>query len=234
MSLIAISDSLLIIALKSKLIFVEKVEETWKCVQHTLDITLPILAKKPVRFLPDSDGGPEAEPSSEATLQIQNVAATERFLAVSATDKTLFLFSFNVGLRGRQLSLKSRRKLARNTSALKFFPNEEQLLVSDKTGDVFLYNCKLAEEPGKWILGHISQVLDILVDSKLEYILSCDRDEKIRVSRYPDSHEIESFCLGHKEFVSSIQFIQVKNKDFLLSGSGDCSIKVSLMIKSTN
>lgn len=55
-------------------------------------------------------------------------------------------------------------------------------------------------------------------------IVSSDRDEKIRVTKYPATHEIEAFCLGHKEFVPSISFFD--NETFLLSVSGDKTLRL--------
>lgn len=56
------------------------------------------------------------------------------------------------------------------------------------------------------------------------YIVTSDRDEKIRVTHYPDTHEIESFCVGHKEYVSSVTFFNEDN--LLLSASGDKSLRL--------
>lgn len=41
-------------------------------------------------------------------------------------------------------------------------------------------------------------------------LITADRDCKIRVSRYPESYVIKSFCLGHEEYVLLIHacFIQ--------------------------
>lgn len=55
------------------------------------------------------------------------------------------------------------------------------------------------------------------------YIVTSDRDEKIRVTKYPATHEIEAFCVGHKEFVSSVEFFN--NEELLLSASGDQTLR---------
>ncbi|KAF4309594.1 hypothetical protein GTA08_BOTSDO02534 [Botryosphaeria dothidea] len=85
------------------------------------------------------------------------------------------------------------------------------------------------------LLGHVSMLTDLLLitlhpeDSRAElngsipgprdYILTSDRDEHIRVSRgQPQSHVIEGFCLGHKEFVSKMC---LATPHMLVSGGGD-------------
>lgn len=207
--LVSIDDTRTLVALKTHLIILSHDAES---TTHELNAELPVLpTSKPCRFLPDTEE-PEAEvPVPDQPFQIVNIAVGAALLAVSATDKTLFLFE----IAGTELTFKSRRKLARNTSALRFFPDNRQLLVSDKTGDVFVFDCEDFEKAGRWILGHISQVLDVAVDSAQKFVLSCDRDEKIRVTRYPETFEIQGFCLGHKEFVSSIQLFKDQEKEYM-------------------
>ncbi|KAK8197183.1 hypothetical protein IWZ00DRAFT_500074 [Phyllosticta capitalensis] len=61
------------------------------------------------------------------------------------------------------------------------------------------------------------------------YLLTADRDEHIRVSRgQPQTHVIEGFCLGHKEFVSKICFA---SPQLLVSGGGDDELFVWNWIK---
>lgn len=55
------------------------------------------------------------------------------------------------------------------------------------------------------------------------YIATSDRDEKIRITNYPAVHEIEAFCVGHKEFVSSVAFLN--NDELLISSSGDKTLR---------
>ena len=73
------------------------------------------------------------------------------------------------------------------------------------------------------LLGHVSMLTDmLLVESEgRRYILTGDRDEHIRVSRYiPQAHVIEGYCLGHKEFVNSI-ILPATKEALLVSGGGD-------------
>jgi WD40 repeat protein len=110
---------------------------------------------------------------------------------------------------------------ARNLRAL-----ENQLRTtnkpSEKTGPNFEHQL---------LLGHVSMLTDIAYVQLNEfesphgksgsYILTADRDEHIRVSRGPpQAHIIETFCLGHKEFVSKLcipRFLPTT----LISGGGD-------------
>lgn len=73
------------------------------------------------------------------------------------------------------------------------------------------------------LLGHVSMLTSLALGESegRRYILSSDRDEHIRVSRYiPQAHVIEGFCLGHKEFVSEL-VIPPSRREVLISGGGD-------------
>ena len=73
----------------------------------------------------------------------------------------------------------------------------------------------------KSILGHVSILLDVTVTEK--FIITADRDEKIRISLKEKPHVINCFCLGHTEFVCKV--LPFEN-DYLLSTSGDGNICV--------
>jgi len=49
------------------------------------------------------------------------------------------------------------------------------------------------------MLGHVSMLTDILLSKDEKYVITSDRDEKIRVTKYPKTYIIKNFCLGHKE-----------------------------------
>lgn len=84
------------------------------------------------------------------------------------------------------------------------------------------------------LLGHVSMLTDVafvtfddetlLFPEPRSYILTSDRDEHIRVSRGPpQAHIIESYCLGHKEFVSKLC---LPKPGILVSGGGDDEVFV--------
>ena len=90
----------------------------------------------------------------------------------------------------------------------------------DKSGDVIKFDLGKGE-PEEVYLGHLSMLLDIRLSPDENFIVTADRDEKIRVSRYPNMYNIHNYCLGHQEFVSSIAIID----KILVSGSGDGTIR---------
>lgn len=77
-------------------------------------------------------------------------------------DKFLFLYQH----QGGSLNLLQSYQLARATSALRFTPDSKQLLIADKTGDCYSYDCDAGT--CKWVLGHLSIVLDILLSKDLK------------------------------------------------------------------
>ncbi|OJD18919.1 hypothetical protein AJ78_01105 [Emergomyces pasteurianus Ep9510] len=114
----------------------------------------------------------------------------------------------------------------RNLQAL-----EQQLrlgakISAEKTGPTFEL---------KLLLGHVSMLTDLAyvylcVDPESAiphpFIITADRDEHIRVSRGPpQSHVIQSYCLGHTAFVSRLCVLPW-SMSTLISGGGDDYILV--------
>ncbi|KAM0332338.1 hypothetical protein ACHAQA_002615 [Verticillium albo-atrum] len=76
------------------------------------------------------------------------------------------------------------------------------------------------------IIGHVSLLTAMVLAQKGErrYIITADRDEHIRVSRYvPQAHVIEGYCLGHSHFVNALT-IPSTRPDVLISGGGDSEL----------
>ena len=55
-----------------------------------------------------------------------------------------------------------------------------------------------------------------------DYLASSDRDEKVFVCHFPQTFNIQSICLGHKQYISCMIAVQ----DHLVTGSADGTIKL--------
>lgn len=55
-------------------------------------------------------------------------------------------------------------------------------------------------------------------------MITSDRDEKVRITNYPQTENIQSYCLGHLEYVSAIEQLPADN--LLVSVSGDKTLRV--------
>ncbi|KEH23786.1 tRNA (guanine-N(7))-methyltransferase subunit WDR4 [Medicago truncatula] len=107
---------------------------------------------------------------------------------------------------------------------------------ADKFGLVWIVDLNKNSHDKKPIplLSHYCSIITSLEFSPdNRYILSADRDFKIRVTNFPKNplngaHEIQSFCLGHTEFVSCLAFVPAQENphSLLLSGSGDSTVRL--------
>jgi hypothetical protein len=106
------------------------------------------------------------------------------------------------------------------------------VIVSDKSGDIWGYNCpQLNKEV--LLAGHTSSIITDLVYCKSasvssssssalkQLVISSDRDEKIRISSFPDLERIFGYCLGHKSVISSLALITLNDQPYLISASWD-------------
>ncbi|KAL9658044.1 hypothetical protein ABK040_012283 [Willaertia magna] len=161
-----------------------------------------------------------------------NIHDQNEYLTVLAgnEDKTIYIY-YKAQLIGKIL-------LGKKLNCMTIHPMNKELFIGDKFGDVysidlikeFLDEFKLNNTDIKIFnnktntlrLGHLSMLTGLLLTNNNK-IISSDRDEKIRVSYYPDSYRIYNFCLGHEEMISTIELL---NDELLISGSTDKTIKV--------
>ena len=73
----------------------------------------------------------------------------------------------------------------------------------------------------KLLMGHLSMLTDLKLANDERLLITSDRDEKIRISYWPNSYNIHSYLLSHKEFVTQIELIDDNN---LISCSGDSKV----------
>ncbi|CAF0977169.1 unnamed protein product [Brachionus calyciflorus] len=108
--------------------------------------------------------------------------------------------------------------------AAKLLVNQEEttVILGDKTGDVYSLSLNdLENNEFKLIMGHLSMLTDMRLSSDEKFLLTSDRDEKIRISHYPNTYNIFGYLLAHKEFVMQFEFLNNSN---LLSVSGDSKL----------
>ncbi|KAJ6633284.1 tRNA (guanine-N(7)-)-methyltransferase non-catalytic subunit wuho [Pseudolycoriella hygida] len=199
-------------------------------VQHLL---LPAFDPKNTKQSNDIEDDDERseEPAKRLISQkeesvIQNIAVSPNgHLLVITTTGDKLVYTYKI-LATEKQELVSKRTLPRISSAIAFSSDSKYFYIADKTGDCYEFSCENVDLAGKWILGHLSMVLDVLATQDLRFIITCDRDEKIRVTNYPATHLIETYCLGHTEYVSAISFLPTNANQVLVSVSGDKMLKI--------
>ncbi|XP_051176830.1 tRNA (guanine-N(7)-)-methyltransferase non-catalytic subunit wdr4 [Leptopilina boulardi] len=147
------------------------------------------------------------------SLTSVNFSNDGEYLSVCTNRKQLCLY------KRKELEIVSNRSLIRAASKVRFTKSND-IIVADKSGDAYLFATTKPLENGNLLLGHLSMILDILVTSDEKYIITADRDEKIRVSKYPNSYNISAYCLGHKKFVNNIAEVP-HCREILISCGGD-------------
>lgn len=153
------------------------------------------------------------------------VSPDNNYVAVSTRQKFLYIFK----LETRQpLSLVQVAKivLARVSNRIRFAADSQQLLIADKTGDCFLWRFQDESFEGLVpVCGHLSMVMDVFFNADKSALVTCDRDEKIRVTSFPDTHNILSYCMGHTEYISQMEFLP-HQPNWLVSISGDQTVRM--------
>ncbi|MEQ2275924.1 hypothetical protein XENORESO_011047 [Xenotaenia resolanae] len=91
------------------------------------------------------------------------------------------------------------RWVTRRSTSLVFSQAEEELLVADKSGDVYSFSVVEPQREGELKMGHLSMLLAVTISPDDQYIITADRDEKIRVSHHKSPYNIQSYCLGHHQ-----------------------------------
>eukprot|EP01147_Barroeca_monosierra_P004898 gene4898-6901_t len=140
------------------------------------------------------------------TNQIAKAFTNNPLIAIATEMKNLYVLQLdNTEATGTQFTLLFERRLDKKATSM-LFDMVGNLLISDKFGDVYRLNvmnkAEFIDSEMKPICGHVSMLLDM--DLQKEQLRTADRDGKIRISLYPESYVIKTFCLGHLEFVSAI------------------------------
>lgn len=162
---------------------------------------------------------PEIKSENDNITDITLSSDNKQIAVLTSTSKRLLVYNLD------DISNPKLFTLPRAASKARFIEKDNNVLIADKTGDVLKIN--ICDETSKEVklFGHLSLLLDILLTDDNQYIITCDRDEKIRVSCYPNTYNIQTYCLGHKEFVKYLHLLP-HNRSYLTSASGDGAIKI--------
>ncbi|XP_029314546.1 tRNA (guanine-N(7)-)-methyltransferase non-catalytic subunit wdr4 isoform X2 [Cottoperca gobio] len=166
-----------------------------------------------------SDGGASEETGSDKVLAF-SVSPSGKLVAL--TDDTKRLVLFHCEPSWQCISI---RWVVRRCTSLMFSQAEDELLATDKSGDVYSFSVVEPQREGELKMGHLSMLLAVSMSPDDKYIITADRDEKIRVSHLRSPYNIQSFCLGHQQFVSAL-LVPSGHPHWLLSGSGDGTMKL--------
>jgi len=164
----------------------------------------------------------EEKAKAEEPVRILKFSSDEAYFLTAGDDKVVRLYE-----TGTFKLLTS--KLMTKKIVAGDFSFDGKFVVADKTGDVFALSMPdlAGDDESALIMGHLSQITNLAV-AKSDIvpgggvIVTCDMDERVRVSRYPKAYVIESFLLGHASFVSSVVLVDdVEKKSQVLVSAGD-------------
>ncbi|CAL0310352.1 unnamed protein product [Lupinus luteus] len=194
-----------------------------------------LLAGVGVTLVNDSSSSSSSSSSfHKDSIRAIRFSANGNLFVSAGDDKTLKIWS---SISWRCIfTLSSEKRI----SAVAISNDESCVCFADKFGVVWVVditgfdaNQPLLDKKPTPLLSHYCSIITSLEFSPDDrFILSADRDFKIRVTNFPKkpldgAHEIQSFCLGHTEFVSSLAFFQAQEyQHHLLSGSGDSTVRL--------
>lgn len=169
----------------------------------------------------------------------ENGKETQTFhCAVARNNKTLDIYTVKIENLSQQtsqpfLQYRTPKRVSSFTSANIATSSESAtpvpvLISVDLAGDSYAYN--LTEKGERLLLGHTASMLtDVAIANNGSdncLLLTSDRDEKIRISRFPETYIIEGFLLGHEAFVTGFALIPSSSPTLLVSCGGDMTLRL--------
>ncbi|ORX38234.1 WD40-repeat-containing domain protein [Kockovaella imperatae] len=185
-----------------------------------------------------SSSSKPSDPKNHPSSFIRHIAISpdEKHIAALTEAKQLLVFA------SESLEVLSRRSISKRGAHLSFGPKGD-IILTDKVGDVYRYplvprvihederpgNGLLTSDPSRnvdadLLLGHVSLISMHLLSEDGKHIITADRDEHIRVSRFPQSFVIERYLFGSEKFVSAL-CIPSSQPSWLISGGGESVLR---------
>ncbi|XP_058740255.1 uncharacterized protein LOC131612480 [Vicia villosa] len=189
-----------------------------------------LLGNSAVSLLDDSVSGEQT--SHKDNIRAIRFGAKGKLFVSAGDDKTLKIWSTQSWQCVSTVSSEKR------VTAVAISNDGLHVCFADKFGLVWVVDLNQTSQDKKptptALLSHYCSIITSLEFSPdNRFIISADRDFKIRVTNFPKNllngaHEIQSFCLGHTEFVSCLAFVPAQESpgSLLLSGSGDSTVRL--------
>ncbi|KAL1216546.1 WD repeat-containing protein VIP3 [Cardamine amara subsp. amara] len=178
-----------------------------------------------VTLVDESDG-----PSRKDSIRAIRYGASGKFFVSAGDDKLVKIWSAESWHCLNTICSEKR------VSAVAISSDDIHVCYADKFGVVWVIELDgiSSSKKGAQLLSHYCSIITSLEFSPDgRYILSADRDFKIRVTVFPKkplegAHEIQSFCLGHTEFIICTAFVSTPEltQGYLMSGSGDSTVRL--------
>jgi len=141
------------------------------------------------------------------------------------------------------LDILGETKTPRRTHSLcaMFLPssNESVIVAGDKVGDVWVFPLPNLASKRRHVLTHTASIITAVSgggggdNRSYKYLITADRDEKLRVSSWPRCFNVESYCLGHTRFVSTLCLVtnppegsSLSSGELMVSGGGDGALRL--------
>ncbi|KAL2320975.1 hypothetical protein Fmac_029944 [Flemingia macrophylla] len=178
-------------------------------------------------LIDDSD----AVPFHKDNIRAVRFAANGKLFVSAGDDKTVKVWSTQ---SWRCITTVSSEK---RVTAVAISNDGTFVCFADKFGLVWVVDLDpplLDKKPAPLLSHYCSIITSLEFSPDGRFILSADRDFKIRVTNFPNkplngAHQIQSFCLGHTEFVSCLAFVKSSQEcpqGLLVSGSGDSTVRL--------
>lgn len=120
-----------------------------------------------------------------------------------------------------RIELVRERSVPKKLNGIAFTLDSTRVLIADKFGDIYEWEFQSQEDSEgalKLLGGHVSMITELLLAKEDHFMITSDRDEKIRITNYPRTQVIHRFLFGHREFISALC---MPADNVLVSGGGD-------------
>eukprot|EP01027_Heterolobosea_sp_BB2_P016506 GEZU01023503.1.p1 GENE.GEZU01023503.1~~GEZU01023503.1.p1 ORF type:complete len:486 (+),score=140.78 GEZU01023503.1:105-1460(+) len=213
--------------------------------QKTLPAPIPVLATHPkdsnivaIAYGPElnivdaSKGEIVLSDTAKSVLSCVEFNYDGTKLATGGQDKVVRIYEHTTE---KAWALVAQRECKKKISALAFpHTASDVVLAGDYNGDAHKIEYLKQQQSddqeeetasNRPLLGHLAIISNVAITEDDKYFLTADRDAKIRVSHYPDTYDIEMFCLGHTELVTSMHLLRGMPAPLLVSGAADNTLR---------